>query len=150
MLWQSLQHLRKQVHHGALVSETDLGFRMAIKGTTTIYMLTTIAGLDIIHNRFIIANRFMFPVRNTTECRRLAFINRFIGIIAALLSLLTSAVAIALLFLVLGNNFMKYIVLALLATLTLALSGCGTIGGTLSGMGSDMKIAGEWCSDLGK
>ena len=45
---------------------------------------------------------------------------------------------------------MKYIALALLATLTLVLSGCGTIGGTLSGMGSDMKIAGEWCSDLGK
>lgn len=29
------------------------------------------------------------------------------------------------------------------------LMGCGTIGGTLSGIGSDFSCAGEWCADLG-
>jgi predicted small secreted protein len=44
----------------------------------------------------------------------------------------------------------KYILLVLLLGAILTLTGCGTIGGTLSGVGSDLKIAGDWCKELGQ
>lgn len=33
------------------------------------------------------------------------------------------------------------------ALLVLALTGCGTVGGTMSGMGKDLLKAGEWISN---
>jgi len=48
---------------------------------------------------------------------------------------------------------MKHLLLILLVTfvvfITTYLTGCGTIGGTLTGAGSDFSCAGEWCADLG-
>lgn len=32
----------------------------------------------------------------------------------------------------------------LIISITIALSACGTVGGTVSGMGSDLTKAGEW------
>jgi predicted small secreted protein len=39
---------------------------------------------------------------------------------------------------------MKFLFLLLIAAVTVALTGCGTIGGTLSGAGHDLSAAGDW------
>jgi predicted small secreted protein len=43
---------------------------------------------------------------------------------------------------------MKYLLLYLLAVVSLALTGCGTIGGTLSGAGQDLSATGEWVKSI--
>ena len=45
---------------------------------------------------------------------------------------------------------MKYLLLVLLAVVSLTLTGCGTIGGTLSGAGQDLSASGEWVKTIGK
>ena len=42
------------------------------------------------------------------------------------------------------------ITLLFLALVGLSLSGCGTVGGVLSGAGSDLTSAGNWVKDLGQ
>ena len=45
---------------------------------------------------------------------------------------------------------MKQLLLLIILTIVVPhLTSCGTIGGTLSGIGSDLSCAGEWCTDLG-
>jgi predicted small secreted protein len=45
---------------------------------------------------------------------------------------------------------MKYFLLFLLAVVSLALTACGTIGGTLSGAGQDLSASGEWVRSIGQ
>jgi predicted small secreted protein len=43
---------------------------------------------------------------------------------------------------------MKFLFLLLIAVVTLTLTGCGTIGGTLSGAGHDLSAAGDWIKTI--
>ena len=43
----------------------------------------------------------------------------------------------------------RLLLAAAMVIVTINLTSCGTIGGTLSGIGSDLSCAGEWCTDLG-
>jgi predicted small secreted protein len=45
---------------------------------------------------------------------------------------------------------MKYLLLIFLAVVSLALTGCGTIGGALSGAGQDLSTSGEWVKSIGQ
>jgi predicted small secreted protein len=45
---------------------------------------------------------------------------------------------------------MKKFAFLFLALVALSLSGCGTIGGALSGAGSDLTSAGNWVKEIGQ
>jgi predicted small secreted protein len=45
---------------------------------------------------------------------------------------------------------MKLISFLFLVLVALSVSGCGTIGGTLSGAGTDLTSAGNWVKEIGQ
>ena len=45
---------------------------------------------------------------------------------------------------------MKKFIFLFLALVAFSLSGCGTIGGALSGAGSDLTSAGNWVKEIGQ
>ncbi len=47
------------------------------------------------------------------------------------------------------KQMLLILLVAVIVIITTHLTGCGTIGGALSGIGSDFTCAGEWCADLG-
>jgi predicted small secreted protein len=52
--------------------------------------------------------------------------------------------------LVFEKIMMIKITLLFLALVGLSLSGCGTVGGALSGAGSDLTSAGNWVKEIGQ
>lgn len=47
-------------------------------------------------------------------------------------------------------TLIKKLAILLLALGSLALTGCGTVGGALSGAGTDLTSAGNWVKEIGQ